>query len=137
MMEDPLIISMICVTTTARIYQHLATSGEGDTSFLPPWLVTQAPKRKKQVVSLDELDLEEVIPSKPKGKKKPKTLSRLHMEVGHKLFGLAKPPQGKIHDEVSVEEYTITRIDLGKITHTSVKEDPQTSLLSLIENMKK
>jgi hypothetical protein len=85
--------------------------------------VSQEPKRKKQVVSLDKIDLEEVIPSKPKGKKKPKTLSRLYMEAWNKFFEVAEPLQGKICDEVNVEEYIVTRINLGNITHASLKED--------------
>jgi hypothetical protein len=137
MTEAPLIVSMTCVTTTTGISQQLAIGGEGDASFVPPWLVTQEPKRKKQFVSPNELDLEEVIPSKPKGKKKPKTLSRLHMEASHKFFELAKPPQGKIHNKVNVEESTITKPDLGKIKHTSAKEDAQTSMSALIKKYDK
>lgn len=117
--------------------QQLLVDQESDISFLPPWLVSQAPKRKKQVVSLDELDFEEVVSSKPKGKKKPKTLSKLHMEARHKFVEVAEPPQGKNCDEVNIEEYTVTRIDLGKITHTSVKEDAQTSLTILMEKYDK
>jgi hypothetical protein len=135
--ETSLIVTTTCVTTTTGISYQLATGGEADTSFLPPWLVTQAPKRKKQVVSPDELYLEEVIPYKSKGKKKPKTLSRLHMEVGQKFVELENPPEGKSCDEVSVEEYTITRIDLGKITHASAKEDAKKSLSALIEKYDK
>lgn len=44
---------------------------------LPPWMEVVAPKRKKQVICLDEFDFERLVPPKPKGTKKPKMVSQV------------------------------------------------------------
>lgn len=90
------------------------------------------------MVSLDELDLEELVVQKPKGKKKPIVHSRLHMDKsGYKYVDIVTPPQGRSHEEISMEDYTIIRVELGKITHATAKDDAQASLTALMKKIDK
>lgn len=51
-----------------------------ENASLPPWLVSNTPKRKKKAISPDDFDFIQLVPIKPKVTKKAKTLSRLRID---------------------------------------------------------
>ncbi|XP_059067816.1 uncharacterized protein LOC131858553 [Cryptomeria japonica] len=78
----PTIPSTIAATSSQNVpqkpvvIQKEATTPSTNTK-LPPWMDMVAPKRKKHVISPDEFDFEQLAPSKFKGTKKPKIVSRV------------------------------------------------------------
>lgn len=68
--------------------------GEDDGSTLLPWLSSNAPKRKKQVVSLDDFDFNQLVPVKAKTSKKAKIISRVKVDKNkNKYVEVVVPPQ--------------------------------------------
>lgn len=92
---------------------------------LPPWMEVVAPKRKKQVISPDEFDFEQLVPPKPKGTKKPKTVSRVLVDPKskRKYAEVMVPSSDKNKDDVRPEDYIMQTVELGQETHESVKLD--------------
>lgn len=80
--NPPAIVTFTNSIVTTSIQNHelssqvLSTRVEDDTP-LPPWLVSNTPKRKKQAISPNDFDFSHLVPVKPKGTKKAKTLSRV------------------------------------------------------------
>lgn len=102
------------------------------TSLLPPWLLAYMPKRKKQVISPDDFDFTKLVPAKPKAPKKLKILSSVLEDKGHKFLEIAKPPQDATIEGFDMNDYSISRVELGKITHESAKNDMQSTMDILI-----
>lgn len=87
------------------------------------------------MISPEELDLEEVAPPKAKGNKKVKVHSRPHVDkTGHKFVEIGLPPQ---EEDVNMEDYTVTRVQLRKVTNESAKEDAQVVLDALAGRLDK
>ncbi|XP_057819851.1 classical arabinogalactan protein 9-like [Cryptomeria japonica] len=83
-------------------------------SVLPPWLDIVAPKRKKQVVSPDDFDFEQLAPLKAKVTKKPKTVSRV-------LVDLRRCPRSKPSEpQPSVQPQNPLGFDKGKAPSSEV-----------------
>lgn len=130
------IITISSIPIEVAATQELTVSQEGYTSSIPPWLISQVSKHKKQMISPNEVDLEEIVPPKAKGKKKENFHSRLHIDKsGHKYVDISLPPHEQ--GDVNMEDYTITRFQLGKVTNASEKEDAQVVLNALLGRLDK
>lgn len=71
--------------------------GGDDGSTFPPWLSFNAPKRKKQAMSLDDFDFNQLIPSITETVKKAKILSRVMVDKNkNKYVEVDVPPQDAI-----------------------------------------
>lgn len=108
--------------------QDVLVGGEDD-STLPPWLFSNAPKRKKQVVSPEDFDFSQIVPIKPKTTKKAKTFSRVKVDKNkNKYDKVVIPPQDVVIDQVQDIDYTIQRVELGKHTHDFAPGDAISTL---------
>ncbi|XP_059071781.1 uncharacterized protein LOC131870090 [Cryptomeria japonica] len=82
-LENPIsVVTMTYPIVTTTIQDSINPSqdvvaGEDDDSTLPPWLFSNAPKRKKQTVSPEDFDFSQLVVVKPKSTKKAKNLSRV------------------------------------------------------------
>lgn len=76
-------------------------SSEDDDLVLPPWLMLNAPKRKKQVVSPEDFDLSQIVLVKLKTVKKAKNLSRVKFDKNkNKYAEIAIPAPDAIIGQV-------------------------------------
>lgn len=85
-LENPtnvLTMTSLIVTTTIQDSINLSqdvVASDDDDSTLPPWLFSNASKRKKQVASPKDFDFSQLVPIKLKTTKKAKTLSRVKVD---------------------------------------------------------
>lgn len=93
---------------------------------LPPWLSSFTPKRKKQEISPDIFDFQQLKKSKPKVAKRAKTVSGVIVDSDKmKVAEIVEPVVEKPHEEMQASDYKITRVELGKQTHAVVMHDAQ------------
>lgn len=99
-------------------------AGENDDSNLPPWLFSNAPKRKKWAISPEDFDFNQIVPIKPKTTKNVKTLTRVNIDKNkNKYVEVVDPPSNAIIGQVQDSDYVIHRIEVGKQTHDFVVQD--------------
>lgn len=101
---------------------------------LPPWLSSFTAKRKKQVISPDPFDYQQLKQSKPKAVKKAKTVSRVIIDENWmRVAEIAEPISDKPVEEMQAADYRITKVQLGKQTHEVVKHDAQQKVATLVQ----
>lgn len=120
--------SPLLVTTTfvsvATLTQTMIAGPKGSSSPLPPWLASQTPKRKKQVVSPNDVDFGQLVPVKITSIEKLKTLSRVLVgTAGYKYVEVAQSPMCKVAKDIDISQYSIIRAELSKRTHEYIKDD--------------
>ncbi|XP_059078092.1 uncharacterized protein LOC131876666 [Cryptomeria japonica] len=76
----------------------------------------------------------DLVPPKPKGTKKSKTVSRVLVDPAtkRKYVEVIVPSSDKSKDNIQPEDYTMQTVDLGVEMHESVKLDSQTDFNSLL-----
>lgn len=125
-------IVTISIQSQELATQVLTTRVDEDAS-LPPWLVSNTPKRKTQAISLDDFDFNQLVSAKPKVTKKAKTLSRLRIDQSkNKYVEMAISPPNTDLDKVQATNFVIKIIDLGEQTHEDTIEDAQNSFQHLV-----
>lgn len=116
----------------------LSAAIEGELMALPPWLNSFAPKRKKQEISLDVFDYQQLKQSRPKVAKRAKIISRVTVDSNkRKVAEIVEPLVDKPHEEMQAADYMVTRVELGKQTHEVVKHDAQQFVASLVQRYDK
>lgn len=110
------LVSSSQLPTSLPIVTQVEVTTPTTQSVLPPWLDIVAPKRKKQVVSPDDFDFEQLTPSKAKVAKKPKIVSRVLIDLvsKRKYPEVIVPTIGKTKENIQVADYTIQTVDLGE-----------------------
>lgn len=75
------------------------------------------------MISLDEFDFELLVPPKPKGIKKPKTVSRVVVDPAskRKYVEVMAPSSDKEKGNIRSEDYTMQVIELRVEAHERVK----------------
>lgn len=103
-------------------------------SNLLPWLDVVASKRKKQVISPDDFNFDQLGPIKNKVTKKPKTMSRILVDLVSKKKYDEVLVSSSYKDKENIQPvgYTMQTVELGIETHESVKQDSQTAFNSLM-----
>lgn len=92
------------VTTVIRI-EHVSSSpptiSETNSMALPPWLSSFTPKRKKQEISPNIFDFQQLKKSKPKAAKRAKTVSRVIVDSNRiKVAAIVEPIVDNPHEEM-------------------------------------
>lgn len=104
-----------------------------NTLELPPWLSSITPKKKKQEISVDIFDFQQLGKPKPRAAKKAKTVSRVVVDSNKmKYVELANPLAEKSLEEMQLLDYRLTRVELGKQTHAEIMHDAHDSVASLV-----
>lgn len=102
---------------------------------LPPWLISITPKRKKQEISPNILDFQQIMKLKPRVAKKEKTISWVVVDKNKmKYVEVEEPLVEKPPKEMQLSNYRLTGIECGKQTHSSLKHDAQDSVTSLVQS---
>lgn len=128
----PPMMTTVIQTKTASPLPMIAIGGELMT--LPPWLSSFTPKRKKQEISSDAFDYQQLKLSRSKVAKKAKTICRVTIDSNKmKVAEIVEPIADKPLDEMSAVDYKVTKIELGKQTHEVIKYDAQFSFASLVQ----
>lgn len=92
------------------------------------------PKRKRQVISPDNFDFDQLGPVKQKVTKKPKTVSRILVDLvsKRKYDEVLVSSSDKDKDNIQFADYTMQIIELGVETYESVKKDSQIAFNSFM-----
>lgn len=82
----------------------------------------------------DEFYFEQLVPPKPKGTKKSKTVSwvLVHLTSKMKYAEVMVPSLDKNKDDIQPEDYIMQTMELGEEMHESVQLDSQTTFNSLL-----
>lgn len=122
------LVSQTTTTTSQTKIQVFVTVETGTTNpttkskFLQ-WLDSVVPKRKKQVISPDDFDFDQLGLVKEKVTKKPNTMSRILVDPvrKRKYAEVLMPSSNKDKDNIQSIDYTMQTMELGVETHESVK----------------
>ncbi|KAH9298957.1 hypothetical protein KI387_030639, partial [Taxus chinensis] len=112
---------------------HSAISHSPRSNFLE-WLASQLVPEARMEMNLEEHDLQllQNLGRRDRRPKVAKATSRLIIEdSGEKFVEISIPAEGKIEEELTVEDVTITKVPLGQATTKGLKQDTQTLMDAL------
>lgn len=142
-LENPShVVTMTSPIVTTTIQDSINPSqdvvaSENDYSTLPPYLSSNVPKRKKQIVSPEDFDFKQLALVKHKTTKKTKNLSRIKVDKNkNKYVQVAIPLSYVVIGQVQDSNYVIHKIEPGKQTHDSVAQDAHLALEHLVSSYK-
>lgn len=92
----------------------------GEEPTIPKWLETSVEKKRSLVpLSMPIVDLVSKFQGKPSKTKRTKTESRLNFDknLRHQTTEIAMPPKGSSYENLTPQDYQVSRIDLRQGSH--------------------